>query len=47
MLFKHFKNVKNILLYRDKLWISDSNELKLNFIREMHDQSILNYSSIQ
>jgi hypothetical protein len=47
MLFKHFKNVKNILFYRDKLWISDSNELKLDVIREMHDQSIVDHSNIR
>ncbi len=42
MLFKHYKNVKNTLFYRDKLWISDLNELKLNVIREVHDQSTVN-----
>jgi hypothetical protein len=47
MLLKHFKNVKNILFYRDKLWISDLNELKLNVIREMHDQSTVNHSDIR
>jgi hypothetical protein len=47
MLFKHFKNVKNTLFYRDKLWISDSNELKLNVIREVHDQWTVNHSNIR
>ncbi len=47
MLLKHFKNVKNILFYRDKLWISDSNELKLDVIREVHDQSIVNHLNIR
>jgi hypothetical protein len=47
MLLKHFKNVKNTLFYRDKLWISDLNELKLNVIRKMHDQSTVNHSDIR
>ncbi len=47
MLLKHFKNVKNTLFYRDKLWISDLNELKLNVIQEVHDQSIVNHSNIR
>jgi hypothetical protein len=47
MLFKHFNNVKNTLFYRDKLWISDLNELKLNVIRKMRDQSIVNHSNIR
>jgi hypothetical protein len=46
MLLKHFKNVKNTLSYRDKLWVSDLNELKLDVIREVHDQSTVNHSDI-
>jgi hypothetical protein len=46
MLLKNFKNVKNTLLYHDKLWVL-TNESKLDVIREVHDQSAIKHSKIK
>jgi hypothetical protein len=46
MLLKNFKNVKNILFYSDKLWVS-IDESRLNVIREVHDQSAMKHSEIR
>jgi hypothetical protein len=46
MLLKNFKNVKNILFYDDKLWIS-TDESRLNVIQKVHDQSTVKHSEIK
>jgi hypothetical protein len=37
MLLKKFESIEDILFFKKKLWISESDELKLNIIREIHD----------
>jgi hypothetical protein len=37
MLFKRFKIIENILFFKENLWISESNQLKLDIIKEIHD----------
>ncbi len=44
MLLKNFENKENILLFKKKLWVSNSDQLKLDIIQETHDQSIVNHS---
>jgi hypothetical protein len=46
MLFKTFKSVENILFFKEKLRVSDLNQLKLDIIKEIHDQSTSNYFDI-
>ncbi len=46
MLLKIFKNVKNILFFRDKLWIS-IDKSKLDVIKKMHDQSTIKHLEIK
>jgi hypothetical protein len=47
MLLKEFKSVENILFFKEKLWVFESNQLKLNIIKEIHDQSAAEHSSIR
>jgi hypothetical protein len=47
MLLKKFKSVENILLFKEKLWISESDSLKLNIIKEIHDQLASKHSNIR
>jgi hypothetical protein len=42
MLLKNFKSIENILLFKEKLWIFDFDQLKLNIIREIHDKFVSN-----
>ncbi len=37
MLLKKFEKIENTLLFKKKLWISESDQLKLNIIKEIHD----------
>jgi hypothetical protein len=39
MLPKKFRSIENILFFKEKLWASESDQLKLDIIREIHDQS--------
>ncbi len=44
MLLKHFKIMKdNVLLFRNKLWVLDLNELKLQILKKIHDQSVVEH----
>ncbi len=45
-MLKNFKNVKKTLFYNDKLWVS-IDELRLDVIREVHDQSTVKHSEIR
>ncbi len=38
MLLKKFKSIEDILFFKEKLWIFESNQLKLDIIRKIHDQ---------
>jgi hypothetical protein len=39
MILKKFEVNENILFFKKKLWVFESDQLKLNSIREIHDQS--------
>jgi ribosomal protein S17E len=47
MLLKRFKSVENTLFFKKKLWILESNQLKLDIIREIHDQSVSEHSNVR
>jgi hypothetical protein len=47
MLLKRFKSIEDILFFKEKLWMSESDQLKLNIIREIHDQSVSGHSGIR
>jgi hypothetical protein len=47
MLLKKFESIENILFFKKKLWISESDQLKLNIIREIHDQSAAEHSDVR
>ncbi len=47
MLLKKFKTIEDILFFKEKLWISDFDQLKLDIIREIHDQSASRHSDIR
>jgi hypothetical protein len=47
MLLKRFKSVENTLFFKKKLCILESDQLKLNIIREIHDQSISEHSNVR
>ncbi len=47
MLLKKFKSVENILFFKENLWIFESNQLKLNVIRKIHDQSASKHSRMR
>jgi hypothetical protein len=47
MLLKRFEIIENILFFKKKLWVLESNQLKLNIIREIHDQFASEHSNIR
>ncbi len=47
MLLKKFESIENILFFKKKLWVFESNQLKLDIIKEIHDQSALKHSNIR
>jgi hypothetical protein len=47
MLLKKFEMIENTLFFKKKLWVSEFDQLKLNIIREIHDQSASKHSSIR
>jgi hypothetical protein len=47
ILFKKFEIIENTLFFKKKLWISEFDQLKLNIIREIHDQSVSEHSNIR
>jgi hypothetical protein len=47
MLLKRFKSIENTLFFKKKLWILESDQLKLNIIREIHDQSVSEHSDVR
>ncbi len=47
MLLKRFKSIENILFFKEKLWVLESDQLKLNIIREIHDQLASEHSSVR
>ncbi len=47
MLLKKFESIENTLFFKKKLWISKFNQLKLNIIRKIHDQSTSEHSNVR
>jgi hypothetical protein len=47
MLLKKFEMIENTLFFKKKLWVFESDQLKLNIIREIHDQLVSKHSSIR
>jgi hypothetical protein len=47
MLLKKFEMIENTLFFKKKLWVLESDQLKLNIIREIHDQFVSEHSSIR
>ncbi len=47
MLLKKFEIIENTLFFKKKLWISKFDQLKLNIIREIHDQSVSEHSNVR
>jgi predicted metal-dependent hydrolase len=47
MLLKKFESIENILFFKKKLWIFESDQLKLNIIQEIHDQSVAEHSDVR
>jgi predicted metal-dependent hydrolase len=47
MLLKKFKSIENTLFFKKKLWVSEFDQLKLNVIREIHDQSVAEHSNVR
>jgi hypothetical protein len=47
MLLKKFEMIENTLFFKKKLWVSESDQLKLNIIRKIHDQSASKHSNIR
>jgi hypothetical protein len=47
MLLKRFKSIENTLFFKKKLWVLESDQLKLDIIREIHDQSVSEHSDVR
>jgi hypothetical protein len=47
MLLKKFKSIENTLFFKEKLWIFEFDQLKLNVIREVHDKSTSEHSNVR
>jgi hypothetical protein len=47
MLLKRFKSIENILFFKKKLWVLESDQLKLNIIKKIHDQSVSEHSDVR
>ncbi len=47
MLFKRFKSIEDTLFFKEKLWMFESDQLKLDIIKEIHDQSISEHSDVR
>ncbi len=47
MLLKRFKSIENTLFFKKKLWVFESDQLKLNIIREIHDQFVSEHSDVR
>jgi hypothetical protein len=47
ILLKKFESIEDILLFKKKLWISESDQLKLDIIKKIRDQSASKYSNVR
>jgi hypothetical protein len=47
MLLKKFKSIEDILFFKEKLWILESNQLKIDIIKKIHDQFASEHSNVR
>jgi hypothetical protein len=47
MLLKKFEMIKNTLFFKKKLWVSKFDQLKLNIIKEIHNQFVSEHSDVR
>jgi hypothetical protein len=47
MLLKRFKLIGNTLFFKKKLWVFESNQLKLDIIKEIHDQFVSKHLNVR
>jgi hypothetical protein len=47
MLLKKFEIIVNTLFFKKKLWVSKFDQLKLNIIKKIHDQSVSEHSNVR
>ncbi len=47
MLLKKFELIEDTLFFKKKLWVFESDELKLKIIRKVHDQSTSEHSNVR
>ncbi len=47
VLLKKFKLIENILLFKEKLWVFDFDQLKLNIIRKIHEKFVSEHSNVR
>jgi hypothetical protein len=47
MLLKKFKSIENILFFKEKLWVLEFDQLKLNIIRKIHDKFASEHSKVR
>ncbi len=46
MLLKKFESIENELFFKKKLWMFDSDQLKFDIIKKIHDQSTSKHSNV-
>jgi hypothetical protein len=47
MLLKKFRSIENILFFKEKLWVFESDQLKLDIIKKIHDQFASEHSNVR
>jgi hypothetical protein len=47
MLLKKFKSIEDILFFKEKLWVFESDQLKLDIIRKIHDKLASKHSNVR
>jgi hypothetical protein len=47
MLLKKFKSIDSTLFFKNMLWVSEFDQLKLDIIKEVHDQSTSKHSNVR
>jgi hypothetical protein len=47
ILLKKLKSIKNSLFFKEKLWVFEFDQLKLNIIREVYDKFVSEHSDVR
>jgi hypothetical protein len=47
MLLKKFRSIENILFFKEKFWIFESDQLRLDIIKKIHDQFASEHSNVR